>query len=64
MNRIKKGDTYTAHSGHKLLRLNAILNAEGYKTKIEYSGALPRLVITKVTWKARLRKLRGKRWKK
>ena len=37
------------------------LKHEGYETEYEYSGFLPRLVITKVTWKARLRKL--KRWK-
>jgi hypothetical protein len=43
------------------MRLKVLLKHEGYESKIEYSGFLPRLVITKVTWKARLRKLRGKK---
>ena len=43
------------------MRLKVLLKHEGYESEYEYSGFLPRLVITKVTWKARLRKL--KRWK-
>jgi hypothetical protein len=43
------------------MRLKVLLKHEGYESKIECSGFMPRLVVTKVTWKARLRKLRGKK---
>lgn len=60
---MKKGDFFESSSGYQLMRLKILLKHEGYESKIEHSGFLPRLVVTKVTWKARLRKLRGKRWK-
>jgi hypothetical protein len=57
---MKKGDVFESSSGYQLMRLKVLLKHEGYESEYEYSGFLPRLVITKVTWKARLRKL--KRW--
>lgn len=58
---MKKGDIFESSSGLQLMKLKVLLKHEGIETKYEYSGFMPRLVVTKVTWKARLRKLRGKR---
>jgi hypothetical protein len=58
---MKKGYVFKSSSGYQLMRLKVLLQHEGIETEYEYSGFMPRLVVTKVTWKARLRKLRGKR---
>ena len=59
---MRKGDVFESSSGYQLMRLKVLLKHEGYESKIEYSGFLSRLVITKVTWKAKIRRIiRGKR---
>ena len=58
----EKGDVFESSSGYQLMRLKVLLKHEGIETKYEYSGFMPRLVVTKVTWKAKIRRmLRGKK---
>jgi hypothetical protein len=58
---MRKGDAFESSSGLQLMKLKVLLQHEGIETEYEYSGFMPRLVVTKVTGKARLRKLRGKK---
>ena len=59
---MRKGDVFESSSGLQLMKLKVLLKHEGIETKYEYSGFMPRLVVTKVTWKAKIRRIiRGKR---
>jgi hypothetical protein len=59
---MKKGDFFESSSGYQLMRLKVLLQHEGIETKYECSGFMPRLVVTKVSWKAKIRRIiRGKR---